>query len=169
MCRGCGGPCHVLEKEVLGTFVRYSYRCDSCTKQWSWASQPKSQQLPLGNLILAAAAFFTACSPTRFINLCRQAGIACFSISVYNLIQTSYLVPAVRNVWQQAQERLFAARRGRPVKLAGDGRCDSPGHCAKYGSYTVMDTETNEVLHCELIQVILLQLSSSLQKIQLKK
>ena len=36
---------------------------------------------------------------------------------------------------------------GEPVVLAGDGRCDSPGQSAKYCSYTLMDTQSNKVLH----------------------
>ncbi|KAK3705290.1 hypothetical protein QZH41_008177 [Actinostola sp. cb2023] len=36
--------------------------------------------------------------------------------------------------------------------LAGDGRCDSPGHCAKYGSYTVIEQTMNRVLDFQLVQ-----------------
>ena len=37
--------------------------------------------------------------------------------------------------------------------VPGDGRCDSPGHCAKCGSYTFMEQRCNKVLHFELVQV----------------
>ena len=37
--------------------------------------------------------------------------------------------------------------------ICGDGQCDSPGHCAKYGTYTVMDENTNKVLDFEVVQV----------------
>ncbi|KAK7500041.1 hypothetical protein BaRGS_00008588 [Batillaria attramentaria] len=127
--------------------------CQACGYNFNWHSPPYSLRLPLGNLVLAAAAFFTACTPTRLKTAMKQAKIACFSFWTYLNIQESYLLPAVHDVWSRMQERLFAARRGRAVKLAGGGRCDSPGHCAKYGSYTFMDAETSEVLHCELVQV----------------
>ncbi|KAI4806305.1 hypothetical protein KUCAC02_017134 [Chaenocephalus aceratus] len=35
---------------------------------------------------------------------------------------------------------------GRPLVLGGDGRADSHGHCAKFGTYTTMDLESNVVL-----------------------
>ena len=35
----------------------------------------------------------------------------------------------------------------------GDGRCDSPGYCAKYGSYTLIEEEMNRVVDFELVQV----------------
>jgi solute carrier family 8 (sodium/calcium exchanger) len=39
------------------------------------------------------------------------------------------------------------------VVLGGDGRCDSPGFCAKYGAYSFMELEYNVLLHVELVQV----------------
>ena len=42
---------------------------------------------------------------------------------------------------------------GKPLSLGGDGRSDSPGHSAKYGSYTLMDLEHNAILDVELVQV----------------
>ena len=41
--------------------------------------------------------------------------------------------------------------------LGGDGRCDSPGFSAKYGSYSFMELDYNVVLHVELVQVKPLQ------------
>ncbi|XP_052270796.1 uncharacterized protein LOC127871702 [Dreissena polymorpha] len=43
-------------------------------------------------------------------------------------------------------------RIGKSVRLGGDARCRSPGHTAKYGSYTLMDLETNHVLDVQLVQ-----------------
>jgi len=44
-----------------------------------------------------------------------------------------------------------------PLSLGGDGRSDSPGHCAKFGSYTLMDLEHNVILDTELVQVCVSQ------------
>lgn len=35
----------------------------------------------------------------------------------------------------------------------GDGRADSPGHSAKYGSYTVIDSTCDKVIDFKLVQV----------------
>ena len=43
--------------------------------------------------------------------------------------------------------------RDSPLAIGGDGRADSPGHSAKYGSYGIIDLSTNKVLHIELVQV----------------
>ena len=42
---------------------------------------------------------------------------------------------------------------GKELILGGDGRCDSPGHSAKYGSYSLMDLEQNRILDSQLVQV----------------
>ena len=137
----------------MGTAVQYKCTCSDCDHIYHWDSQPYSARLALGNLVVAAAAFFAACSPTKLLNTLKNAGVACFGMSTYFEIQASYLLPAVRNVWTQCQVRLFEVRQDKAVKLAGDGRCDSPGHCAKYGSYTLMDAGTSEILHVKVVQV----------------
>lgn len=56
-------------------------------------------------------------------------------------------------MWNRQQTQLFEEAAGRELVLAADGRSDSPGHCAKYGSYTVIDVQKNNVLHVETVQV----------------
>lgn len=43
----------------------------------------------------------------------------------------------------------MAEERGEPLVLGGDGRADSPGHCAKYGS---IDLEQGIVVDIQLVQ-----------------
>lgn len=42
---------------------------------------------------------------------------------------------------------------GRAVRLGGDGRADTPGHCAMFGSYTLMNLEENKVV--QLVEVFI--------------
>ena len=42
---------------------------------------------------------------------------------------------------------------GSPVTLGGDGQADSPGHSAKFGSYTMIELNHKVVLDIELVQV----------------
>ena len=63
--------------------------------------------------------------------------------------------PAVVAVWGTTQVELLALCRasGNPLIIGGDGRADSPGHSAKYGSYRIIDLTSNKVIHLELVQV----------------
>ena len=47
-----------------------------------------------------------------------------------------------------------AEDRGKPLVIGGDGRADSPGHCAKYGSYSTIDLEEGTVNDIQLVQVM---------------
>lgn len=38
--------------------------------------------------------------------------------------------------------------------LAADGRCDSPGHSAKFGSFTFIEQHINKVVDFQLVQVM---------------
>ena len=42
-----------------------------------------------------------------------------------------------------------------PVEVGADGRADTPGRSAKFGSYGIIDMSSNKVLHIELVQVII--------------
>lgn len=58
-------------------------------------------------------------------------------------------------MWNQHQAELFRQLRkeNRPLILGGDGRADSPGHSAKFGSYTVMELKKKVVIDVQLVQV----------------
>ena len=63
--------------------------------------------------------------------------------------------PAIRLVWERQQRKLLSKlmieKKG--LVLAGDGRADSPGHSAKYGSYSIIDINKNKVVDVKLVQV----------------
>ena len=40
-----------------------------------------------------------------------------------------------------------------PVNLCGNGRSDSPGHNAKYGTYSLMDEASGNIIDFSLVQV----------------
>ncbi|CAG2211707.1 unnamed protein product [Mytilus edulis] len=69
-------------------------------------------------------------------------------------LQTAYTSCAVIYEFDSQQADLIASLQGpdKQVVLGGDGRCDSPGYSAKYGSYTLMDLNTNKILDIQLVQ-----------------
>ena len=42
---------------------------------------------------------------------------------------------------------------GGDLELSGDASFDSPGHCAKYGCYSLRENRVNKVLDVQLVQV----------------
>ena len=111
-----------------------------------------------GNLCIASSLFFAGSSIVKAINMMKFAKIQTFSIRTYELIQRSYLIPAVNNIWERQQFLLFSRiqEEGGKVSVGGDARCDSPGHCAKYGSYSLLDVNQGLILCTNLVQVIII-------------
>lgn len=70
--------------------------------------------------------------------------------------QDSYLLPAIFRLWDQYQQAFFSqfSSNQTALVLGGDGRADSPGHCAKYGSYTLMELNHNIILDIQLVHTV---------------
>lgn len=70
--------------------------------------------------------------------------------------QQQYVLPTVVLQWRQAQSSIIAdlKSQNRGLVFAGDGRSDSPGHCAKYGAFTFIETKINKVLDIQQVQVL---------------
>ena len=68
--------------------------------------------------------------------------------------QKWYLAPGIFSVWNEKQSTLLSecVCKG-ALTVGGDGRADSPGYSAKYGSHGVIDLSNNKVIHIELVQV----------------
>ena len=66
--------------------------------------------------------------------------------------QSKYLEPAISLVWFQHQSELIESLKDKSLTL-GDARADSPGHSAKYSSYSVFDLENKTVIDIQLVQV----------------
>ncbi|XP_077485845.1 uncharacterized protein LOC144096892 [Amblyomma americanum] len=79
-------------------------------------------------------------------------GVAVVSNRTFFATQRSYLWPAIDRVWKEEQKSLLQELQGQQVNLAGDGRADSPGFSAKYGTYTLMDVERHKVLYFEVVR-----------------
>lgn len=57
-------------------------------------------------------------------------------------------------VWQEQHASLLEEVKaaGAGAKLAGDSRADSPGHCAKFGTYSLLDTRLNKIVDVKLVE-----------------
>ena len=139
---------------TVGTMVAVTSTCEDGHSN-TWYSQPVHKGMPWGNLSLAAASLFSGSSYQKVSNFLKHLKVPCISESTYYQMQRAYLVPVVVDYWSNLQEVHLTMLKGQSITVAGDGRCDSPGHCAKYCSYSLMDTASNKILDTQLIQVIL--------------
>ena len=156
-CTSCYNECIGEVAYQKGTFVAVKQLCSHCGQQRVWTSQPHIKDTPAGNILLSAAILFSGATPGKILRMLSHMKVACISDRTFYYHQSQYLQPAVLSVWKCKQEKLLAQCRtqGTPLSVGGDGRADSPGHSAKYGSYGIIDLDSNKVIHMELVQVSL--------------
>ena len=53
--------------------------------------------------------------------------------------------------WNKCQSEVLSVLQAQELVLCGDGRCDSPGTSAKYCTYTLMESNTNLIVHSETV------------------
>ncbi|KAI4796401.1 hypothetical protein KUCAC02_027781 [Chaenocephalus aceratus] len=120
ICSVCFATCRVQLKRVIGSMVVFEQLCAHGHSK-VWDSQPCYGTMPAGNLQIASAILFGGNSSVKILNLFRYMNIPAISLRTYSLLQTSYLIPAVENVWKRKQQHHLAALKDRPAKLGGDG------------------------------------------------
>jgi len=136
----------------VGSLISILQECAKCGHRRKWTSQPYISHTPAGNLFLSAAMLFSGVGPTKFLRTMQHFGCLTFSKKTYFKHQKKTLMPAVKTVWTRRQTQLLEDHKDEPLGLGGDGRCDTPGHSAKYGTYTFLNVATNKILHLELVQ-----------------
>ena len=154
-CASCAASQCVNTVKRWGTSLRVMQSCTSCGYKRTWLSQPMLGRQPAGNLHLSASILFVGGSPTQFFHALKTFSCASIAEHTFFRHQAKHLHPTVMSVWKQHQGEILRMikAKGVPLNLGGDGRADSPGHSAKYGSYSVLDCDSNKVLDMQLVQV----------------
>lgn len=152
ICSTCLAPIVTIKKSLFGSMLKISAECHN-GHQTNWSSQPVHNRMPLGNLFIAASCLFSGSQCSKLFTFFNHLKMPSIAIRTYSDIQRGLLIPTIISVWKKCQQQLFAQLTHRQLVLGGDARMDSPGHSAKYGSYSLMDLRTNKILDLQLVQV----------------
>ena len=101
----------------------------------------------------SAAILYSGSLPTKALQIFTILNCANISVRTFFRHQKLYLQPAVISTWERHQQAIFTTLKDVKLTLSGDGRADSPGHSAKYGSYSVIELSNNIVVDFQLVQV----------------
>ncbi|XP_034552411.1 uncharacterized protein LOC117821945 [Notolabrus celidotus] len=72
--------------------------------------------------------------------------------TTFHSIQDTYCVDSIKNFWKGKRAEVLALLKDKDsVTVLGDGRMDSPGHCAQYCTYTTIELESRDIIHIENI------------------
>ena len=154
-CRYCSSVATDVKKSIVGSFLRITQICNKCKRTWCWESQPHVGSIPAGNIYISAAILYAGAFPAKVLRMFQILQCATITSKTFFRHQTMILQPAIRMTWEKDQISLFQRMKAqsRSLVLSGDGRADSPGHSAKYGSYSVIELSCNKVLDFKLVQV----------------
>ena len=163
-CPECGDAIIQQKSKTCGSMLTVELTCHSGHTK-TWESQPVVKRKPLGNLLFAAAILFTGNTLTSISNLALCVNLQFFCESVFYDTQRKYLFPVINEAWEaESNSQIEKLTSKAVVNLEGDGRCDSPGHCAKYGTYTLMDEDTGNVVAFSVVQVSEVSSSNAMEK-----
>ena len=129
--------------------------CSQCKKVFTWNSQPfMLGKFPAGNLLLSFSILCSGASINKILLVFRQMGVLVYHYPTYFYHQRHLLVPSIVKYWRGYQADLLAKLAGKEAVIAGDGRHDSMGHSAKYGTYTIFCCTIGYIIHIVLVQVL---------------
>ena len=168
LCRICGAIVKNAYLKQKGSLICVTTVCKAGHTE-PWFSQPFTKGMAAGNLICSGGILFTGNHFMRVSALMSACNIRFFEKGTFYYIQRKYLWPVVNNHYIVQQREILQSFRGQPLVLAGDGRCDSPGHNAKYGTYSVMEVTTEKIVDFSLVQVSEVANSNAMEKEGLKR
>ena len=158
-CGKCGSPVISKTKYFIGAMVGYKVSCHA-GHTYTWTSGPVERKQPSLNLMSAASIVTTGCTYSRFFSVANAMNLQLFSQPTYDKLQKEFFFPCIQEAWIREEENVREElKKEESIIVSGDGRCDSPGHTAKYCSYTLMDTSSrhrtgsNKIVAMELVQV----------------
>ena len=131
----------------------------------AWSSQLQAGKMAAGNLDIAAGILFTGNTYGRVSDLSNLLHIAMIGKTLFHRLQKRILFPVINKHYELSKPSIFSYMKTLDtVDLAGDGRCDSPGYNAKYGTYTFMLLPSNQIVNFKVTHVSQVANSNVLEK-----
>ena len=163
-CFTCFAETTITGIKTRGSLISVSTKCKN-NHQNVWRSQPVINGYGGGNLLLAASILYSGNTYIRIFEMLKMINVQFFSSTSFYNIQKNILFPVLNLVYKGFRNDLMiecASIEGN--NLIGDGRCDSPGYSAKYGTYTLMSIDLDKILDFHVIHVGTVANSSRMEK-----
>nr|XP_057926407.1 uncharacterized protein LOC131127981 [Doryrhamphus excisus] len=151
-CPVCGSDCQ-LQPQRRGTFVAYVQLCLNCKHTRKWQSQPLRGNTPVGNLQMSAAIYFTGGSFSQVDKIFKAMNVQMYPYDTFRRHGRNLLEPTINHKWKRDQQtRIDSLKQEGSIAVSGDMRVDSAGHAEKYGCYSLMHLDSNNIIDIQLVQ-----------------
>ena len=164
VCSTCGQAVVDMKTITKSSLLSVKETClNGHTKEWN--SQPYVDEMPLGNILIPAAVVLTGNTFAPISHFAACLNLQIVSKDTFYKVQDKYVIPVGHNSWHSHQKPVLneIMNQNTPVNVAGDGRCDSPGHSAKYGTYSLLDESSGRVVDFSLVQVTEVSSSNTME------
>ena len=157
-CGECDSPVDpddIIKDDSDGTLLRCSIYCTGGHLIHTWSSQPILGKMPAGNLLTIAAILFCGQTYTHISQMANFLNLKFLSHTAFHSIQRQFVMPLIMYTWSTLQDALLQNLKGsgKLLRLAGDGRCDSPGFGAKYCTYSILEMDSDAIVTFVVVQV----------------
>ena len=135
--------------------INVNCRVQFCYKGYKniWRAQQVINRHALGDLRLVASTLYSANTYAKLEAFFKLANIPFLCKTWYN-IQKKFLVGVIDEAWLNERTISISGIKKKPAcSLSGNGHCDSPGHCAKYMTYSIF-SHSNSRRHLPNADVI---------------
>ena len=157
ICHLCFFPNPKAAVTQVGTMLKIETKCSNCGEKYTWRSQPDLLgKFPAGNLLLSFAVLCAGASIRKVLLVFRHMGVLVYNEPTYYYHQRNLLIPSIVAFWRKYQKKLLDSLSQKDVVMAGDGRHNSMGHSAKFGTYTIFCCTVGLIIHIVLVQVCLI-------------
>ena len=168
-CFTCASQATITKKNIYGSALVVELICCKGHRN-VWKSQSSVRGFYHGNIKLAASVLFSANTFKNIQNYFEMAGVPWISKSRYYFMQKNYLHGVANEAWRREHSvDILDLKNRENCHFSGDGRCDSPGHNAKYLTYSFLDQKTGKVVAMSLTQVTEAGNSNRMEKYGFKK
>ena len=151
----CVAKAEVKSWQIKGGVVDVLWACaDGHTDHWMSSHvlcEKRGQKVFVNTLLMASSILITGNNFEKVNDLFKFLGIGFLSASTFHRIQRNYVVPEVSSTWEEMKKEIWLVLGKESLILCGDGKSDSPGHSAKYGTYVLMEQFLDVIVDIEII------------------
>ncbi|KAL7397176.1 hypothetical protein ABVT39_018001 [Epinephelus coioides] len=147
---GCHGkPPFEVTVASRGSAVILQWLCPYEQSVWKWNSQPLLKfSMQGGDFMLATNILLSGNNYAKIALLFKSMNMGIVANKTFFHIQDTYCVDTVKEFWLEKRAEVIDRLRTKDhVVVLGDGRMDSPGHCAQYCTYTTIEQESRDIVH----------------------
>ena len=127
-----------------GSLIKTHLECPE--HQSTWTSQSSRNGIPEVNMALCAGILLSGLTWNSFERALSIIDVQMIGERSFYYTQEKYLFPAIYYVYKNRMNNIIEKLKTERLSFVGDGRYDLPGHSAKFGTYTIMNANSNEII-----------------------